>query len=326
MHAADLIQAAGGLKRSADANKADLTRYAASGGPAQDFQISLVSILNGNATEDVPLRGGDVLAIRQVPGWKDIGASMRVAGEVMHSSTYGIQPGEKLSSVLERAGGFSSHAYPYGALLMRRDVREIELKSQIDMINRLKAEKVQLNALPETDVDQKNAKLTALAQTDVTLTELATHQPVGRVVIHIQKDISRWKDTSADVPLVDGDVLIVPKNTDTVLITGQVFNPTAVSLQPGRSARWYLSQGGGMTAMADKKGVFVIRADGSVISAKNNSAGLWMGDSLSASLRPGDTVVVPEKAPKIGGPNWTTVIQAAQLASSVALAVAYIHP
>jgi hypothetical protein len=183
-----------------------------------------------------------------------------------------------------------------------------------------------LKALPETDTDQKNAKLTAISQTDATLEELATHQPVGRVVIHIDKDINKWRNTSEDVPLMDGDVLIVPKNTDTVLITGQVFNPTAVSLQPGHSARWYLSQGGGMTPMADKKGVFVIRADGSVISAKNNSSGLWIGDPLSAALRAGDTVVVPEKASKIGGPNWTTVIQAGQLAASIALAVAYIHP
>src|SRR6266436_6395528 len=66
MRAEDLIRASGGLKRSADTNSADLTRYAATGGPAQQFKISLASILNGNPTEDVPLRGGDVLAIRQV--------------------------------------------------------------------------------------------------------------------------------------------------------------------------------------------------------------------------------------------------------------------
>src|SRR5882724_6866545 len=75
MRAEDLIRAAGGLKRSADTSSADLTRYAAAGGPAQQLQISLASIINGNPTEDVPLRGGDVLAIRQVPGWKDVGAS-----------------------------------------------------------------------------------------------------------------------------------------------------------------------------------------------------------------------------------------------------------
>jgi protein involved in polysaccharide export with SLBB domain len=180
--------------------------------------------------------------------------------------------------------------------------------------------------LPEGDADQKNAKLTAISQTEATLTELATHDPVGRVVVHIQGDINKWKDTAADITVHDGDVLTIPKNPNTVLVTGQVFNPTAISQQQSRSARWYLSQAGGLTPMADKKAVFVIRADGSVISAKNNNSGWWSGDPLSASLRPGDTVVVPEKAPKVGGPNFTTVLQAAQLATSVALAVAYIHP
>jgi protein involved in polysaccharide export with SLBB domain len=326
MHAEDLIRAAGGLKHSADTKSADLTRYAAAGGTAQQFQISLASILNGNPTEDVPLRAGDVLSIRQVPGWKDVGASVKVNGEVMHPSTYGIQPGERLSSVLERAGGYTKHAYPYGALLMRRDVRDIELKSQLELITRIKSEKAILTSLPEGDADQKNAKLTAISQTEATLSELATHDPVGRVVVHIQGDINKWKNTAADIPVHDGDVLMIPKNPNTVLVTGQVFNPTAISQQKDRSAKWYLSQAGGLTPMADRKAVFVIRADGSVISAKNNSSGWWSGDPLSASLRPGDTVIVPEKAPKVGGPNFTTVMQVAQLATSVALAVAYIHP
>ena len=326
MHAGDLIHAAGGLKRSAYTESADLTRYAAAGGPAEQLQISLNSILNGNATEDVPLRAGDVLAIRQVPGWKDIGASIRVSGEVVHPSTYGIQPGERLSSVLERAGGYTKNAYPYGVVLMRRDVRDIELKSQMELISRIRAEKAVLKTLPEGDTDQRNIKLTALSQTDATLAELQTHEPVGRVVVHIQKDISKWKNTSADIPVVNGDVLVIPKNPHTVLVTGQVFNPTAVSLQGSRSARWYLSQAGGLTPLADRKGIFVIRADGSVVAAKNNNSGWFSGDPLGASLRPGDTIVVPERAPKVGGPNFTTVMQAAQLATSVALAVAYIHP
>jgi protein involved in polysaccharide export with SLBB domain len=326
MRAEDLIRAAGGLKRSADTDLADLTRYAAAGGPAQQLQISLTSILNGNPTEDVPLRGGDVLAIRQVPGWKDIGASIKVSGEVTHPSTYGIQPGERLSSVLERAGGYTKNAYPYGALLMRRDVREVQLKSQMDLISRIKSEKVLLKSLPENDADQKNAKLTAISQTDSTLNELLTREPAGRVVVHIQKDLNQWKNTPADIMVRDGDVLVIPKNPNTVLVTGQVFNPTAVSQQGSRSAKWYLSQAGGLTPMADRKAVFVIRADGSVIAAKNNNSGWWSGDPLGASLRPGDTIVVPERAPKVGGPNFTTVLQAAQLVTSVALAVAYIHP
>jgi protein involved in polysaccharide export with SLBB domain len=328
MRAEDLIRAAGGLKRSADTNTADLTRYAASGGSSQHLQISLASLSNGNASEDLPLRSGDVLAIRQVPGWSDIGAAVKVNGEVMHPSTYGIRPGERLSSVLQRAGGYTSQAYPYGAVLMRREVREMEARNQMELINRMKAERAQLKALPEGNTqDEKNAKLNALAQTDSTIAQLSTNPPIGRVVIHIQSDIKSWKNTPADVALRDGDILMIPKKANVVTVNGQVFNPTAISASSGHSAKWYLGQAGGLTPIADKKAVFVIRADGSVLSAKNNGGGGWFsGDPLNTTLRPGDAVVVPEKTPKIGGTNWTAIMQTAQVASSVALAVAYIHP
>ena len=105
----------------------------------------------------------------------------------------------------------------------------------------------------------------------------------------------------------------------------QVFNWTAVSYRQA-AALSGTSAAGGVTQLADKKAVFVIRADGSVIAAKNNNDGWWGGDPMSATLRGGDMIVVPEKAPKIGGRNWALIMQSAQLASSVALAVAYIHP
>src|SRR6201984_3817022 len=196
---------------------------------------------------------------------------MKVSGEVMHPATYGIQPGERLSSVLERAGGYTKHAYPYGALLMRRDIREIELKSQTDLIARIKWEKALLTSLPENDADQKNAKVTAISQSEATLTELATHDPVGRVVVHIQGDINKWKNTPADITLHDGDVLMIPKNPSTVLVTGQVFNPPPFRQQGGRSARWYLSQAGGLSPMADRKAGVVVRTHWSVMSAHNNT-------------------------------------------------------
>jgi hypothetical protein len=77
--------------------------------------------------------------------------------------------------------------------------------------------------------------------------------------------------------------------------------------------------------LGDKKAVFVIRADGSVLAAKNNGS-LWSGNPLDAVLTPGDVVVVPEKAPRVGTRNWLPLIQSAQVATSVALAVAYLKP
>jgi protein involved in polysaccharide export with SLBB domain len=330
MRVEDLIRVAGGLKRSADPGKADLTRYSESDPhnvpAAQTMAVDLSAVMSGNAAEDIPLRDGDVLTVRQIPGWNDIGASVTLRGEVRHPGTYGIRPGERLSSVLERAGGFTAEGYPYGAVLMRREVRDIEMKFHSQLVQRVRSEEINLKALPESDEDQKNAKLTAIAQTETALQQLQSNDPIGRVVVHIQPNLKEWRGTPADVPLRDGDVLVIPKQAAYVMVTGQVFNQTAVSYHPGRSAKWYLSQAGGLTQVADKKAVFVIRADGSVLAAKNNSTGWWSGDPLSAKLRPGDTIVIPEKMPKIGSRNWAMTMQAAQLASSIALTVAYIHP
>jgi len=331
MHVADLVRVAGGLKRGAYPETADLTRFVASAGPensSQRIEVKLAAVLSGDASEDVLLRNGDVLTVRQIAQWNDLGSSVTVRGEVQHPASYGIEPGERLSSLLKRCGGFTPQAYPYGAVLVRREVRDLEMTSHIELVNRIKKEQGYLRALPEGDPDQKNLKLTAVAETETTLQQLESAPPIGRVVIHLPSGMKSWDklaNTNADVPLRDGDELIIPKKPNYVLVNGQVFNPTAVSYIPGRSAKWYLSQSGGLTAIADKSAVFVVRADGSVLSAKNNS-GFWSGDPMSTVLKPGDSIIVPEKAPKIGTRNWATIMQAAQVASSVALTVAYIHP
>jgi polysaccharide biosynthesis/export protein len=329
MHIEDLILSSGGLKRGADSQTADLTRYAEGDSPlvpTESSTVALPAVMNGDSKENLLLKDGDVLTIRQSPGWNDVGATVSVRGEVNHPGSYGIHPGERLSTVLERAGGFGPYAYPYGAVLMRREVRELETKSYLELIERVKLEQVHLKALPDNDTDQKNAKATAIGQTEVSLSALQANPPVGRVVIHIQSDIKVWKDTQADLAMRDGDVLVIPKKANVVMITGQVFNPTAVSYRTGQSAKWYLSQAGGLTGIADKSAVFVVRGDGSVIAAKNNGGGWWKGDPMDTPLKPGDTIVVPEKAPKVGTRNWPMIFQSAQLLSSIALTVAYIHP
>jgi protein involved in polysaccharide export with SLBB domain len=329
MHVEDLVHVAGGVKRSAYTESADLSRFdsnASRTNPSDRLEVNLTAALSGDAKNDIPLRDGDILTIRQLPRWTDIGSSMTVRGEVLHPGTYGIEPGERLSSVLARSGGLDSEAYAYGAVLMRREVRDIELKAHQELVQRVKAEQVTLKAMPDTNADEKNAKLTAIGQTEATLAQLQASAPIGRVVIHISPDMKTWRNTAADVQVRDGDVLFVPKKAGYVMVNGQVFNPTAISYRPGHSAKWYLSQAGGVTQLADKKAVFVVRADGSVIAAKNNNDGWWGGDPMSSTLRAGDTIVVPEKAPKIGGRNWALLMQSASVASSVALAVAYIHP
>lgn len=329
MNVQSLVQLAGGLKPSAYSESAILTHQEGKDTGASvstSLDINLAAVMAGRLDEDKLLLNGDVLTVRQNPNWNDLGATVTLRGEVQHPGTYGIGPGESLSSVLEKAGGFTSQAYSYGIVLTRREVRDLEMHSHQELVTRVKAEETQLKTLPENDADQKNLKLTAIAQTETTLTQLQTNLPVGRVVIHTSPDAKSFDRRAESTPLRNGDVIIVPKKPNYVVVQGQIFNPTAVGFVTGRSANWYLGQAGGFTQLADKKAAFVIRADGSVLAAKNNNSKMWSGNPMDSVLMPGDMIVVPERAPNIGSRNWLPLIQSAQVATSVVLAIAYIHP
>src|SRR6266404_5258537 len=176
----DLIRVGGGLKASADTETADLTKYkwgkkGQLTGEHQSIQLS--AALAGESSANLPLNNGDVLTIRQLPGWNDLGASIAVKGEVKHPGTYGIRPGERLSSVIQRAGGFQDGAYVRGSILERAQVRELQTKEQTQLMLRVKDLQNNVELLPEGDANQKRAKENALRQYQNALTQLGTNTP-----------------------------------------------------------------------------------------------------------------------------------------------------
>jgi protein involved in polysaccharide export with SLBB domain len=320
MRVSDLIRAAGGIKQSADPKAANLTHYDWTDDKqivGKQEKIALADPLGSSPDSDLPLNNGDVLTVPQVPGLNDIGASISLRGEVMHPGGYGIRPGEKLSSALLRAGGFSPAAYPYGVILLRSEVQKLEQRSYGELVQRVREQQttLKLTATSTTDPDQKLSAEAALVQWQSALDSLMNSPPTGRVAIQVSSDIKSWANTSRDVAVRAGDVLVVPKRASYVLVQGQVYGPTAVAYRPGKTAKWYLLQAGGTTNLANKKAAFVIRADGTVIGSHSSS---WIsGDWMSVPLRPGDMVVVPEKV--LGGPPiWKVLFQNVQILSSIA--------
>jgi protein involved in polysaccharide export with SLBB domain len=318
--AAGLVRLAGGLKRSAYTDEADLMRYPIENGSkivGEHETIPLAAALASQPDTDVRLHEGDVLTVRQLGGWSDIGATIQVKGEVAHPGTYGIQDGERLSSILARAGGLRSSAYPYGAVFERTQVRELEEKNRGQLIQEIQDQGAQLRLAPETDQDQKLAKDAALQQWQDALEKLRNTPPEGRLVIHISSDIKRWVNTSNDIQVRAGDSIYIPKRSNTVILNGSVYNPTAIAYKPGHSAGWYLHQAGGPTNMANKKAAFVIRADGSVVGG---SGGLFTGGVDKADMRPGDMVVVPQKAFS-ANTRWKSILEGSQVAYAVGIAI-----
>ena len=320
MTAATLVKLAGGFKRGAYTQEADLTRYEVEQGSklvSDQMTVRIGDALANLPEADVRLRDGDVLAIRQLPGWKDVGATIEVTGEVVHPGTYGIQEGERLSSIIARAGGFRKDAYPYGAVFERDQIRQIEAKNRSDLIDRVMSEAGDIKSIPEQSSSDMYAKQAAVEQYQATLHKLQTVPPQGRMVLHISSNIKHWANTASDIQPRAGDTLHIPKKPGVVLVDGAVYNPTGITFKPGKSAGWYLKQAGGPNETADKKGVFVIRADGSVIGG---SRGLFTGGVESADLQPGDMVVVPEKPFKISR-AWENTAIAAQIATAIGIAV-----
>jgi protein involved in polysaccharide export with SLBB domain len=326
MTAAELVRAAGGFKRDALLNRADLTTYNVVNGARvtvsrRDIAIGS-AVLKGEGDADVQLKPGDVLTVHQLTGWDDIGASIMIDGEVGHPGSYGFQEGEHLSDVLKRAGGFRATAYPEGAVLIRPEVAALEDKSREELIRQIQTSSAAARMSPGIASSDASATLQVIQQQqDQVIAELKNTPAAGRLVIHISDDIASWAGTAADVEVRRGDELKIPKRPGFVLVSGQVYNASAITFTPNKTARWYLQRAGGATEIANRKDVFVIRANGEVIGRRS---GTWHDkDVLSTKLDAGDTVVVPQKI--IGASLvWRNLLATAQVAASVAIAAAVV--
>ena len=324
MTASQLVRMAGGFKRGALVDSADLTSYRVVDGTKIETERSDIRIGDAvdhdDSTADRVLKPGDVLTIHQITGWSDIGASITIEGEVAHPGSYGFQDGEHLSDVLRRAGGFRETAYPAGAVLIRDQVRDLEEKSRSELVRQIETSAAAARLSSNiTSADQSGQALLIQQQQEQILSQLKNQPATGRLVIHITNNLDSWAGTAADIEVRRGDVLRIPKRPGFVLVSGQVYNASAITFAPGKTAGWYLQRAGGATSVANRKEIFVIRANGSVIGRRS---GEWYEHNvLSTKLQPGDVIVVPQKI--IGGSLfWRNLLSTAQIASSIAITAA----
>jgi protein involved in polysaccharide export with SLBB domain len=326
MTAAGLVKMAGGFKRSAYRDSAVLASYVVENGQkviTNQQNVRIAAAIAGDTQADVRLKPGDILTILQITGWSDIGRSVNIAGEVAYPGNFGINEGEKLSSLLKRVGGFTSVAYPAGIVLDRVEVRQLEEKGRQELIRRLETMTATVRVSSDTTGQDQAALLQAMQQQQTqTLAGLKSQPVTGRLVLTITSDISKWENTPADISLRAGDVITVPKKPSFIVSFGQVYNPNAITYKPGKTAEWYLKQSGGPTELAYKKGIYIIRANGSVVSSSGTDK-LFSGGVLNTKMEPGDVLVVPEKFVS-GSSAWKTTLEVAQLLTSMALAAAVV--
>jgi protein involved in polysaccharide export with SLBB domain len=338
MRVKDLIYQAGNLKRSAYLQEAEITRLVKSEKAVTSklINIDLNETLKENPQHNIILEEDDYLFVRQIPKWY-VDKTISVTGEVRFPGVYSFSKGERLSSVLERAGGFTPEAYFPGAFFTRESVRRVQERRIQEFIEEQEraiiSEGTRLaeGALTREEAEQRQR---ALAQKRELIVRLRAATVTGRIVIKLLS-LDKFKGSEYDLELEDGDSLLIPLTPSSVMVMGRVYNPNAIFYTKDKTLEYYLNKVGGPAENADKRRIYLVKADGSVLS--RTQSGLWgfrwesethrwtAGGFMSTKIDPGDTVLVPEKYERIYWTrelrDWTQIIFNLAIAAGVIFAL-----
>ncbi|TFG59357.1 MAG: hypothetical protein E4H29_04400, partial [Deltaproteobacteria bacterium] len=299
----DLLFKAGGFQKSAYTKEAELTRREIN--PQGDLVKTQTIVvfpekaLAGDPSANVLLQEYDLLVVRRIPDWAEK-IVVTLTGEVQFPGAYAAMKGERLSSIINRAGGFTKDAYIKAAVFSRASTQ----KTQQEAINKLVedlesevAQKAQQVGAALDAQDLESNKLLIEARRGL-IAQLKKTRAKGRVVIYLA-DNGKIEGTLGDILLEDGDQLEVPRKMNVVNVIGRVYNPTGVVYDPARdTVGHYLNVVGGPMETADPDHIFLLKADGSVVTQETSKGGFFLfgGKGLmNARVEPGDSILVPEK-------------------------------
>ena len=255
------------------------------------------AILESDPANNVVLAPGDIVTVFSKT---DIGAPaarrpviVSLEGEFAFAGLYQAQPGETLRQLVARVGGLTPEAYLFGAEFTRESTRRNQEERFRQAIVQYEQDLQRAAATRARNVtsaeDVAALKAEAEAQ-QATLARIRTLRPTGRIVLELPEDPT--VENIPDMALEDGDRFVIPQRPSMVSVFGTVFNESAFLHRNEKTVSDYLAQAGGPRKEADQKSIYVLRADGSVISKRG--AG-WFSSSLDRMHpMPGDAIVVPE--------------------------------
>jgi protein involved in polysaccharide export with SLBB domain len=317
MRVSDLLRAGGSLEDAAYGGKAELTRHQVVDGEFREtalVEVDLGAVLRGDPTADVALAPYDVLTVKELPEWREQEV-VTISGEVRFPGEYQLRRGETLYSVLQRAGGLGDLAFAEGAVFLREDLRERE-QQQLDLLEHRLRRELAVAAL-QGGPPGEPPRSPQLGEE--LLAQLQSARAVGRLVIDLPAILAGEERGPADILLKPGDRLIVPKESQEVTVIGEVQNPTSHRYVEGLSRDEYVDLSGGFTEGADKRKLYVVRANGSVVAQRG---GAWF-ELGSREIHPGDTIVVPLAAGRMRPITlWTA---ATQILFNLAIAAAAVN-
>lgn len=309
-----LLDVAGGMTQKAYKKDIEIVRYYVDDKSMRRNKILHLDLLKPE-TLQFKMQAYDEVTIHKIPNW-GIKRTVTLKGEVKFPGTYTISVGERIEDVLKRAGGFTKDAFVQGAIFTRESIKKNQIEQYNSSLARLKRELAIYNAMP---ANSKNSM--GSAQASATLSEVINeakkYQPIGRVSIKLDENLTKLKTSQFNLTLKDKDSLYVPGKIDTITVFGEVFNPTSFVYDSSKDVNDYIAMASGLSKTADKSNIYVIHADG--ISEPINKG--WF--SSSTKIKKGDTIVVPVYIKEMTQLQlWDSV---SRILSSFALTAAAMH-
>jgi len=289
----ELINLAGGLTKNSftlniEVARSNLTRDSVR--TREIIKMNLQDLLDGKTS--FQLQDGDGVYIREVVDSRKL-TSITLYGEFNFPGRYEFAAGEKLSSVIQRAGGFTPNAYLRGAVFVRQSVKSQQLQGAGDVGRRVQQELE--TRLQQTTDDKERAVIQAdLVRQKQLLEEIAQAPNLGRVVIKLDRDL-KFAGTDGDITLEDGDNISVGAISSTVSILGEVYSPTTVIYtKKTNTIAKCLAKAGGVNNYGDYSNAFYISPDGSISTPQTMG---WFQSFSGLEVEPGGSIIVPTKPP-----------------------------
>lgn len=295
----ELIAAAGGLKDSAYLQRAELSRFIGQSNTGNQIMVKNYNInLSEQSSIDAEVRqlqSRDRLNVFSMPDWS-VDRTVELIGEVRFPGTYQVTKGETLSQLIERAGGFTDSAFPFGAIFTREKIQKREQEQFERLLMQLKSD------VASKSLTSQGTMSSSPEQSVMLINQLSEQKMLGRLVLNMTQ--IQAGNPEYDLEVDAGDKLFIPKRNSAISVVGEVQNPGSHSYNPNLTVQEYLALSGNSRKRADNERVYVLRADGSVLVPSNS----WFAGSQT--LMPGDTIVVPlDVEYKDGLTLWSQITQ-----------------
>ena len=267
----EIIKFSNGIKRTADRENISLERIL-------DGKLKTIPLVNESQLNSIKAVDGDIIYIREYPY-----RQARIAGAVLKPGSYTMAAGETIDDLIEKAGGFTENAYPFGAIYETQDAKEINIKS---------AEILYQEFLDNIlAVSQQNISQSFDLTPIVKLTEeIKNTEPNGRVVIDLIND-----ETINLYNVKEGDELFIPEKNNVVYVYGETSSEGAVIYKEDQGVSYFVAKSGGFKKYADKQSIYILHPNGEsqLYTTKRNI--FESSPASDVKIYPGSIIFVPRQ-------------------------------